>query len=101
MRFAQYAATCRGSLRPPAPVRCSARSSLRTPFRGDPPRTCSPPPHPPPFVHASCARGGGGGGGAQRACACTEQRLAPGGRAALPLTRTRPIARISLRAEAL
>jgi hypothetical protein len=29
--------TDRGSLRPPAPVRCSARSSLRTHFRGDPP----------------------------------------------------------------
>jgi hypothetical protein len=28
----------RGSLRPPAPVRCSARASLRTHFRGDPPR---------------------------------------------------------------
>jgi hypothetical protein len=30
--------TGRGSLRPPAPVRCFARSSLRTHFRGDPPR---------------------------------------------------------------
>ena len=36
------AAPCpgRGSLRPPAPVRCSARASLRTHFRGDPPLTC-------------------------------------------------------------
>jgi hypothetical protein len=29
--------------RPPAPSRCSARASLRAPFRGDPPRTCCPP----------------------------------------------------------
>ncbi len=39
----------------------------------------------------------GGGGGKERAASLrAEQRLAPGGRAALPLTRTRPIARISL-----
>jgi hypothetical protein len=30
--------TDRGSLRPPAPSRCSARASLRAPYRGDPPR---------------------------------------------------------------
>jgi EmrB/QacA subfamily drug resistance transporter len=30
----------RGSLRPPAASRCSARASLRAPSRGDPPRTC-------------------------------------------------------------
>src|SRR5579859_7382257 len=33
------------SLRPPAPVHCSARTSLRAHFRGDPPRRAGPPCH--------------------------------------------------------
>src|SRR5229473_148295 len=32
-----------GGAAPPAASRCSARTSLRAPSRGDPPRTCCPP----------------------------------------------------------
>jgi hypothetical protein len=34
-----------GACGPPPPVRCFARASLRTHFRGDPPRRAGPPPH--------------------------------------------------------
>src|SRR6202022_1536772 len=38
VRVGPLRGTGRGSLRPPAASRCSARTSLRAPFRGDPPR---------------------------------------------------------------
>jgi hypothetical protein len=44
----------RGSLRPPAPVRCSARTSLRTHYRGGPPRRAEPPPSAPQGQNARC-----------------------------------------------
>src|SRR5438552_16006656 len=89
--------TCCGSGALPTP-RGEPRFGVDcAPSRGDPPATCYPPSEPREAesvwkwqspVWAKPHQAGGGGGQECAASLRAEQRLAPGGRAALTLTRT-------------